>query len=244
MNRAIAFTATLTAMLFTASCSTAEPSAAPAPSPTIASSSPTPSPTASAEDQFWTFVTTRTDYQESAKADGVSTGRSMCEVFDEGAKIGRSHADALAKLDDRTDPDTEWLIRGAATYLCPAHMAEVDAWYDADPEPDPDLDEPAVYKPRKADWQVKVKIREKQCFGSAGCNVTVKTTPKYVGTQGMPESGTIEVTYKLIGDESGSITRTFTVEGGQVSYTESASLSTSGSGVKVRAKVTDVEYSE
>ena len=103
---------------------------------------------------------------------------------------------------------------------------------------------PAGYSPKASDWKVGVKVKEKQCFGEVGCNVTVAIDPQYVGSQTLPDSGTIEVTYEISGDESGPVVGSFTVEGGQVSYDKTTDLSTANSGVKPKAKVTDVSYSE
>lgn len=126
----------------------------------------------------------------------------------------------------------------------------------AAPEPEPTAEEPtyepteepteepATYVPKKSDWKVKVTTRKKQCFGSAGCNVTVKTEPVYVGDRALPDTGTIEVFYTLSGDESGPITESFTVTGGKVHYTEEEDLSTKSSGTKVKSKITDATYDE
>jgi hypothetical protein len=35
----------------------------------------------------------------------------------------------------------------------------------------------------KSDFEIGIKILEKKCFGSAGCSVTYRIKPKYVGTQ-------------------------------------------------------------
>jgi hypothetical protein len=214
--RGIAAAAALLVALAGCSVSAAEPAAAPAPSPTPTptTQTPTPTPTLSPEDEFWSYVIDHTSYDTSARTEGVSAGHAVCDVLDEAAKLDEdsAYAYALTQVDDGTDPDVEWITRGSAAFLCPEHGAEVDAWYDGGSKPEP---EPASYKPRKSDWKVSVKVRDKQCFGSAGCNVTVKTTPKYVGDQELPESGTIEVTYKLTGDEAGRITKSFTVEDGQ-----------------------------
>jgi hypothetical protein len=37
--------------------------------------------------------------------------------------------------------------------------------------------------PRKSDFDIGIKILEKKCFGSAGCSVTYRIKPRYVGTQ-------------------------------------------------------------
>lgn len=141
---------------------------------------------------------------------------------------------------------------GGATIVPPAPTPTVTVTQTAEPpDPGPTVDEepteepaPATYVPKKSDWEVKVTTRKKQCFGSAGCNVTVKTEPEYVGTRDLPDTGTIEVTYQISGDESGPIVGTFTVTGGQAKYTQEEDLSTRSNGTKIRSKITGVTYSE
>jgi hypothetical protein len=41
----------------------------------------------------------------------------------------------------------------------------------------------AGFTPRKSDFEIGIKILEKKCFGSAGCSVTYRIKPEYVGTQ-------------------------------------------------------------
>ncbi len=41
----------------------------------------------------------------------------------------------------------------------------------------------AGFTPRKSDLEIGIKILEKECFGYAGCSVTHRIKPKYVGTQ-------------------------------------------------------------
>src|SRR4029453_5116766 len=42
----------------------------------------------------------------------------------------------------------------------------------------------AGFTTRKSDFEIGIKILEKKCFGSAGCSVTYRIKPKYVGTIG------------------------------------------------------------
>lgn len=93
-----------------------------------------------------------------------------------------------------------------------------------------------------SDFTLAVKIMKKTCFGSAGCNVTYRIVPKYVGDQTLPDSGTVEVTYQVSGGEDGPQINTFTIEGGSASYDSEESLSTSSSTAKLKGKVTDVSY--
>lgn len=109
----------------------------------------------------------------------------------------------------------------------------------AAPEP-----EPREFKPLVKDFKIKIKILKKQCFGSAGCLVDYRIDPEYVGTQPLPDTGTVEVTYRVTGDESGPIDNTFTVEDGQASYDKEESLTSKSPATKIKAKVTSVAYDE
>ena len=92
---------------------------------------------------------------------------------------------------------------------------------------------------RVSDFEVDVRVTEKQCYGDAGCNVTVGLEPKYVGADKEPD-GTWEVTYEISGDESGPIIQTFEVTGDEMSFTDSADLSTPSSTTEPAADITSV----
>jgi heme/copper-type cytochrome/quinol oxidase subunit 2 len=84
--------------------------------------------------------------------------------------------------------------------------------YDAAPaasEAVTDVPEPAVI-PEPGDFLVDITVLSEQCFGSAGCNVTYRATPSYVGT-GDPE-GQYTVIYELAGPEDGPLTGNFTAD--------------------------------
>ena len=109
-------------------------------------------------------------------------------------------------------------------------------------DPWPTNDESPSFVPQKSDWRVGVKVTERHCFGSAGCNVTVRIDPQYVGTQELPSTGTIEVTYEISGDSSGPVVGTFTVENSQASYDKETDMDTASAHTKIKARVTDVSY--
>jgi hypothetical protein len=71
--------------------------------------------------------------------------------------------------------------------------------------------EPAGFTPEKSDFEVGIKILDKTCFGSTGCSIVYRIQPKYVGTQELPDDGTIEVSYRVTGDESGPRQNTLAV---------------------------------
>lgn len=132
-------------------------------------------------------------------------------------------------------------VKATATVTEPAAASEpteVPA-----PEPEPTTEEPAAYKASVKDWKVAIKVTDKQCFGSAGCNVTYKIDPEYVGSQPLPDEGKIEVTYDISGAED-EIIGSFTVEGGQASFDGEEIAQTSSSSKSLKAKITDASYDE
>lgn len=95
----------------------------------------------------------------------------------------------------------------------------------------------AAVAPRN--FKLGLRTRSKQCFGSAGCNVTVQVAPSYVGSQDV-SSGSWEITYEIRGGEDGPQVETMTLENGTFSFPEEQDLSTTSSGVRLEAVVTEV----
>jgi hypothetical protein len=83
-----------------------------------------------------------------------------------------------------------------------------------------------------------VKTLEKQCFGSAGCNVTFRIE---VGYNGLPldPATTYEVTYEVTGGEDPLI-NTLEVTGENASVPQEETLGTASSDAELVATVTDV----
>ncbi|MFC0506666.1 hypothetical protein [Micromonospora costi] len=98
---------------------------------------------------------------------------------------------------------------------------------------------PVYATPTKNDFKLKVKILRKQCFGSAGCNVTYRIDVTYTGDGDLDPSKTYEVTYQVKGAED-PIINTFEVTGDSASVQEEEMASTKRSGDKLTAAVTDV----
>lgn len=118
------------------------------------------------------------------------------------------------------------------------------ATYEAEPTESATADGSGIFTPSKGDFALGVKILSKQCFGSAGCNVTFRIKPSYVGTQDLPGTGTIEVSYRVKGGED-PVENTFTIDGDGTAHFESQeSASTTSSSKKLTAVVTDVEWNE
>lgn len=100
-------------------------------------------------------------------------------------------------------------------------------------EPDPlDLD----------DFVPTLRVTDKQCFGSAGCNVTVEADLEYVHDLATLEDRTYSITLSITGDESGPVITTIDGTGDSYDLTP-VLLSTTGPNVAPKATVTDVrEY--
>ncbi|WP_375478845.1 hypothetical protein [uncultured Jatrophihabitans sp.] len=107
---------------------------------------------------------------------------------------------------------------------------------------DTPTEEPSPTTPNLApsDFTIKLRVRSKECFGSAGCDLTYQIDPQYNGIEDI-SSGSWEVTYVVRGGQDGPQVNTFTLKDGQASFDDSESIQTTSSGTKLRAKVTSVE---
>lgn len=95
--------------------------------------------------------------------------------------------------------------------------------------------------PAVKDWVVGVKILKKECFGSAGCNVTFRINPQLMSPLGMVAADTkLEVTYSVLGGDDGPKVNTFTSEGTRSNVDSEESLSVASAKTKIVVKVTDV----
>lgn len=124
-----------------------------------------------------------------------------------------------------------------------ASPTTVDPVEQPDFVPEQDEDSATVYvTPVKGDFSVDLKVKEKQCFGSAGCSLTVKPELAYDGPSAeLDPDRTYEVTYEISGDESGVIVKTVELSDQDVVSYEETMVSTSSSSVKPKATVTGVE---
>lgn len=92
-----------------------------------------------------------------------------------------------------------------------------------------------------ADFAMDLRTTERQCFGSAGCNITVEPTLSYVGDwNGVDPDAVYSITYEIRGDESGPVIETAELsDETSLSYTPTL-ISTASSSKKVSVKITDV----
>jgi len=110
----------------------------------------------------------------------------------------------------------------------------------ATPRPSPSfVPDVAYFEPDKDDFTLTIRILEKKCFGSAGCNVTFRIKVGYDGDPLDPEK-TYEVTYAVRGGED-TLTNTLTVTGDDYVAESSEYIGTASAGSKIRAVVTRVE---
>ncbi|MFE7649280.1 hypothetical protein [Streptomyces phaeoluteigriseus] len=107
-------------------------------------------------------------------------------------------------------------------------------------EPEPET-EPTYAALTPADFTMELRTTERQCFGSAGCNVTVEPVLSYVGAfNGIDPDAVYSITYEIRGDESGPVIETAELAD-ETSLNYSPTLiSTVSSGKKVSVKITDV----
>jgi len=100
---------------------------------------------------------------------------------------------------------------------------------------------PAItYTPTTSDFAIAAKVTEKHCFGSAGCNITLKPDVTYNGTLSLDPDVTWEIVYEINGVEDAPQVGNLTIEGTTVHY-DMELVSTKSSKSKITIKVTSVE---
>lgn len=122
----------------------------------------------------------------------------------------------------------------SVTSSAPAEDTLSAAAEDASPDP--------VYEVVGVDsFSVELRTTKRQCFGSAGCNLTVEPEFTYLGvSEDVDPDAVYEITYEIRGDDSGPVIQTAELsDQTSVNYTPTF-LSTASSGTKVSVKVTDV----
>lgn len=111
---------------------------------------------------------------------------------------------------------------------------------DETPAAEPTTEPPApAATPKVGDIALRAKITSKECFGSAGCLITLKVQADYNGPALNPDD-TWLVTYDINGVEDGPQVGSFEMTGDTYTVNEE-DVSTKSSRSKVTVKVTDVE---
>ncbi|MFI9810184.1 hypothetical protein ACIHEJ_38835 [Streptomyces sp. NPDC052301] len=106
-------------------------------------------------------------------------------------------------------------------------------------EPDPT---PTYVDVDENSFTIELKTTKRQCFGSAGCNLTVEPRLTYLGDDGSIDPDAVyEITYEIHGDESGPVIETAELtDQTSLNYTPSV-ISTTSAATKVSVEITDVE---
>lgn len=170
---------------------------------------PTPPPTPAATRRYWPFVV--------AAAALIVAAAIVVLVMS-----NRPHAPAVATTKPAVPVDT------CGEDLC------------STPTPTPTAT-PTAAGPvlTVADIHLTLKTTDKECFGSAGCNVQVKVEMGPLDE--MPGAGeTWEVTYEITGGNDGSSIGSFDITGDKYEI-NTEMVSTASSKSKLHVKVTDVE---
>lgn len=107
--------------------------------------------------------------------------------------------------------------------------------------PDPTPTPAAVVTPGIGDFELTPKITDKECFGSAGCNVSFRIDLVYSG-QTLDDDTTWLVTYEVTGIEDGPMIGSLELTGSTFSA-QTETVSTTSQKSKVSIKVTDVQKS-
>ncbi len=117
-----------------------------------------------------------------------------------------------------------------------AEKANIDS--ETLPDPAPTTEGPEL---KAADVKLSLKTIDKQCFGSAGCNVSVQVQAKHAGGLGtFVTPDTWLVTYEIRGGSDGPTIGSFEISDGSYDM-NTEDLSTASSGTKLTVKVVDVE---
>jgi hypothetical protein len=100
---------------------------------------------------------------------------------------------------------------------------------------------PSYVTPTPADFRITLKTLTKQCFDTAGCNITFRP----VLSQELPKGSfdpavTYDVTYTVTGDESGPQTDTLYVTGDQYQEPMEGIASTPSSSTSLTVKIESV----
>ncbi len=101
---------------------------------------------------------------------------------------------------------------------------------------------PAYVTPKKGDFEVTLKVLSKECFGTAGCNVTYRAKlSQSLPTGALDPDVTYDLTYVVHGDESGPQTETMYITGDQYEQPSEGLAQTPSSGTKLTVTVTKLE---
>jgi hypothetical protein len=114
-------------------------------------------------------------------------------------------------------------------------------------EPEPSETASAEDEIDKSDIKLTIKTRSKKCYGyGVGCSIEYRIEVAAADRTGWPKDGTLDVTYEVTGGQDGPDRDTLTIDLTEWTYEQDGyqSADTSFSGVKLKASVVELEYSE
>ncbi|MET8077486.1 hypothetical protein [Streptomyces sp. NPDC005303] len=102
--------------------------------------------------------------------------------------------------------------------------------------------EPTYVEADADSFSIYLRTTARQCFGSAGCNVTVEPELSYLGSSGdLDPDAVYEITYEIHGDESGPVIQTAELtDQTRLSYRPSL-ISTASASTEPSVEITDVQ---
>lgn len=169
----------------------------------------------------------------------ATTGESGGEASDLDRVSSEICEDALAE-EDKVAASS--LVRREVTGRAPmSSLSSVDLREAVDDECGdaiddlPDL-EPSYYEPGEDDFELTLNVLEQECFGSAGCNVTVRVEVGFSFVGELDPDTTYEVTYEILGGEDPKI-NTLTIEGDEYSVEDGERISTESGDAELTAEV-------
>ncbi|WP_251091373.1 hypothetical protein [Streptomyces sp. Caat 7-52] len=101
--------------------------------------------------------------------------------------------------------------------------------------------EPTYAEVTANNFSITLRTTKRQCFGSAGCNMTVEPTLTYLGdSTSIDPHAVYEVTYEIHGDESGPVIETAELSDQTSLNYRPSLLSTASASTKVSVEITNV----
>lgn len=146
--------------------------------------------------------------------------------------LGLTACGGNSEKESAAEPMSEWEKQQAA-----ASEGE-SKWGDgtgAMQTPDPVL----APEPTLDDFGLTLKTKERKCFGSAGCNLTVEISPG-ISDLALMEGRTVELTYELRGVEDGPVIGTIDISEDGSHQVEEQLVQTTSANAKLKAVPTDL----
>jgi hypothetical protein len=101
--------------------------------------------------------------------------------------------------------------------------------------------EPTYADLTDSSFTIELRTTKRQCFGSAGCNVTVEPKLTYLGdSESIDPTATYEITYEIHGDESGPVIETAELSNQTSLNYRPTLVQTASSKTKLSVKITDI----